>query len=315
MILCCGDALIDMIPEPTLSGTEGFVPHCGGAVMNTAVALGRLGVPVGLFTGLSDDMFGQQLTAHLCASNVDLSFAVVSSRPSTLAFVQFVSGHANYRFVDENSAGRMLDLADLPKVADKVSTLVFGGISLATEPCAEAYATLLDREHSGRVVMMDPNIREQFIPDQKRYRARLEGMLAKTDILKVSEDELDWVVPQPMPHAEKIAMLMRHGPTVVVVTRGSAGVVGFTSDGSEISVAAEKIDVVDTVGAGDTFNAGLLCKLNELGCLEAQALRTLDPEALRQALVFASKVAAISVSRKGANPPWAQEAMNYRCGA
>lgn len=310
MILCCGEALIDMIPEPTQTGTDGFVPHCGGAVMNTAVALSRLGVPTGLFTGLSDDMFGQQLTAHLRASNVDLSFAVTSSRPSTLAFVQLVSGQANYSFVDENSAGRMLDLSDLPKVPDKVSTLFFGGISLATEPCAEAYAKLLDREDPGRVVMMDPNIRAKFIPDPKRYRARLERMLAKTDILKVSDEELDWIIPQSMPHAEKITMLMRHGPTVVVMTRGSAGVVGFLSDGSEISVGADKVDVIDTVGAGDTFNAGLLCKFDELGCLKAQTLRKLDPEVLRQALAFASKVAAVSVTRKGANPPWAQEVMN-----
>lgn len=307
MILCCGEALIDMIPEPTLNGTQGFVPLCGGAVMNTAVALSRLGVPTGLFTGLSDDMFGQQLTTHLRASNVDLSLAVTSSRPSTLAFVQLVSGQARYSFVDENSASRMLDLADLPKVADKVSTLFFGGISLATEPCAETYAALLDREHSGRVVMMDPNIREAFITDEERYRVRLERMLVETDILKVSDEDLDWLIPEPMPYPKKIAMLMKRGPNVVVLTRGSAGVIGFLSDGTEVMVAAEKVDVVDTVGAGDTFNAGLLCIFSELGCLKALTLRKLDPEVLNQALVFASKVAAITVSRKGANPPWARE--------
>lgn len=307
MILCCGDALIDMIPEPTLGGADGFVPHCGGAVMNTAVALGRLGVTTGLFTGLSDDMFGQQLTAHLRASNVDLSFAVTTSRPSTLAFVQLVSGQANYSFVDENSASRMLERTDLPNVPMEVSTLFFGGISIATEPAAETYATLLEREKSGRVVMLDPNIRETLIPDQKRYRARLERMLAKTDILKVSDEDLEWLVPEPMPFARKIATLMEFGPRVVVMTRGSAGVVGFLPDGSEVIVAAEKVDVVDTVGAGDTFNAGFLCKLNALGCLDLKAFEALDAENLRQALVFAAKVAAISVSRKGANPPWAQE--------
>ncbi|GAB5439486.1 carbohydrate kinase family protein [Falsiruegeria mediterranea] len=310
MILCCGEALIDMIPELTLQKTEGFVPHCGGAVMNTAVALGRLGVPTGLFTGLSDDMFGQQLVAHLHASNVDLSFAVTSSRPSTLAFVQFVEGQANYSFLDENSAGRMLNISDLPKVPEDVSVLFFGGISLATEPGAEAYATLLDRERRERVVMLDPNIRPQFIPDQKRYRARLERMLARTDILKVSDEDLDWMIPQPLPYAEKIAVLMKRGPNIVVMTRGSAGVVGFLPDGSEVNVMAERVDVVDTVGAGDTFNAGLLCKLDELDCLDIQTLRKLDSDALKQALAFASKVAAISVSRPGADPPWAVDVMD-----
>lgn len=105
MILCCGEALIDMIPEPTLQGAQGFVPHCGGAVMNTAVALGRLGVPTGLFTGLSDDMFGQQLAAHLRASHVDFSLAAVSSRPSTLAFVRLEDGQASYRFLTKTQLG------------------------------------------------------------------------------------------------------------------------------------------------------------------------------------------------------------------
>ncbi|MEP4039029.1 carbohydrate kinase [Pseudophaeobacter sp.] len=307
MILCCGEALIDMIPEPTLQGAQGFVPHCGGAVMNTAVALGRLGVPTGLFTGLSDDMFGQQLVAHLRASHVDLSLAAVSSRPSTLAFVRLKDGQASYNFLDENSAGRMLQLADLPKVSAHVSALFFGGISLAVEPAAETYATLLEREKRDRVVILDPNIREAFIADQKRYRARLDRMLAQTDIIKVSDEDLDWLIPPNMPSAEKAAMLMSRGPRLVVVTRGSAGVLAYLPDGTEVSVAAESVDIVDTVGAGDTFNAGFLCKLRELGMLDVEILPNITPEVMESALTFASKVAGISVSRKGANPPWARE--------
>lgn len=299
-----------MIPEPTLQGREGFVPYCGGAVMNTAVALGRLGVAAGLMTGLSTDMFGVQLTEHLRASDVDLSFVVRSTRPSTLAFVRLIGGQANYSFMDENSAGRMLGMSDLPSVPEQVSTLFFGGISLATEPAADTYAALLAREKRGRVVMLDPNIRENFIPDQERYRTRLEQVLAKTDIVKVSDEDLDWLIPQPKAHAEKAALLMKRGPKLVVMTCGSAGAVGFLADGAEVRVAAEQVDVVDTVGAGDTFNAGLLCKLSELGCLNAQTLHKLNPEHLEQALAYAAKVAAISVSRKGANPPWAKEVMD-----
>jgi fructokinase len=305
MILCCGEALIDMIPEPTLQGAEGFVPYSGGAVMNTAVALGRLGVPVGLFTGLSEDMFGQQLARHMQDSNVDLSLVARSKRPSTLAFVRLDNGQAEYSFLDENSAGRMLTTADLPDVPLTVSALFFGGISLAVEPAADTYATLLEREHDGRVVMLDPNIRESFIPDQARYRARLDHMLAKTDIVKVSDEDLDWLIPQSISYADKIATLMKHGPKVVVLTRGSAGVVGFLPDGSEVSVPAESVDVVDTIGAGDSFNAGVLHKLDEIGCLGSQTLQKLDPGSLRRVLAFATKVASISVSRKGANPPWA----------
>lgn len=309
MILCCGEALIDMIPEPTLQGAQGFVPYCGGAVMNTAVALGRLGAPTGLFTGLSDDMFGQQLAAHLRASHVDLSLAAVSSRPSTLAFVRLDDGQASYSFLDENSAGRMLQLSDLPRVPAHVSALFFGGISLAVEPAAETYATLLEREKRDRVVMLDPNIREAFITDQERYRARLNRMMAQTDIIKVSDEDLDWLIPANMPSAEKAAMLMTRGPRLVVATRGSAGALAYLPNGTEVAVATESVDIVDTVGAGDTFNAGFLCKLRELGKLDVEILPHITPEILRSALTFASKVAGISVSRKGANPPWAPEVL------
>ena len=127
MILCCGEALIDMIPEPTARGDKGFVPHCGGAVMNTAVALGRLGAPTGLFTGLSNDMFGRQLVDHLRTSQVDLSLVAWSNRPTTLAFVHFDGGQTTYSFMDENSAGRMLTPADLPNLPDRVSNFVFWG--------------------------------------------------------------------------------------------------------------------------------------------------------------------------------------------
>ncbi|SLN35287.1 2-dehydro-3-deoxygluconokinase [Falsiruegeria litorea R37] len=307
MILCCGEALVDMIPDPTRQDGVGFVAHCGGAVMNTAVALSRLGAPTGLFTGLSHDLFGRQLEEHLRASHVDLSFVSWSNRPSTLAFVHFEDGKTSYEFMDENSAGRMLTAADLPNLTEEVSALFFGGISLAVEPAADTYATFLEREKSGRVVMLDPNIRENFIPDQERYRARLERMMAKTDILKVSDEDLDWLIPRSLPLAQKVALLKKLGPSVIIVTRGSAGAVGFLRDGASVSVAAQHVEVVDTVGAGDTFNAGLLRKLMELECLGIHSLRKLNEDHLERALAFASKVASISASRKGADPPWAHE--------
>ena len=166
MILCCGEALIDMIAEPTVSGAQGFVPHSGGAVFNTAIALGRLGAPAGMLTGLSRDMFGQQLAQALKDSHVDGSQVVLSDRPTTLAFVQLQDGHATYSFVDENSAGRMLRPEDMPDQLTATSALYFGGISLACEPCADAYAALLDRHGAERAVMIDPNIRPGFIQDQ-----------------------------------------------------------------------------------------------------------------------------------------------------
>ncbi len=307
MILCCGEALIDMIPTPTITGRDGFVPHAGGAVFNTSIALGRLGVQTGMLTGLSSDMFGQQLADALRASHVDTSHIITSNRPTTLAFVRLQDGHATYSFYDENSAGRMLGIDDLPVISTEVSSLYLGGISLACEPGASTYATLLEREGKARAVMMDPNIRPQFIQDIDRYRARLDGMMALADIVKLSDEDLNWMVPSPLSLADKVKVVLKRGPSVVILTRGGEGATGFLADGSEVNVPAQRVEIVDTVGAGDTFNAGVLAKLYELGALRKAELKSLSPDALRQGLENGARVAAVTVSRAGANPPWAEE--------
>lgn len=307
MILCCGEALIDMIPTPTTLERDGFVPYPGGAVFNTSIALGRLGVQTGMLTGLSSDMFGQQLADALDASHVDRSHIITSERPTTLAFVRLQDGHATYSFYDENSAGRMLGVDDLPEVSSEVSSLYFGGISLACEPGAGTYAALLEREGKARAVMMDPNIRPQFIKDIDTYRARLDRMMAMVDIVKVSDEDLNWMVPSPLSLRDKVKSVQQKGPSVVILTRGGEGASGFLSDGTEVSVPAQRVEIVDTVGAGDTFNAGVLAKLYELGALQKSKLKTLSADALSQALEHGARVAAVTVSRAGANPPWAEE--------
>ena len=307
MILCCGEALIDMIAEPTVSGGKGFVPHSGGAIFNTAIALGRLGIQTGLLSGVSTDMFGEQLISALQISHVATTHVIRSDRPTTLAFVQLKDGHATYSFMDENSAGRMLRPEDMPDQLPGVSALYFGGISLACEPCADAYAALLDRHSADRAVMLDPNIRPGFIKDQTRYRTRLNHMIAQADIVKVSDEDLDWIIPGPESHAEKIPLMLQAGPSVVVVTKGGDGATGYLSDGAEVSVPVKQVEVVDTVGAGDTFNAGVLAALHQADHLNKSALGALSASSLRDALEFGAKVAAVTVSRAGANPPWSQE--------
>ena len=307
MILCCGEALIDMIPAPTAAGADGFVPHCGGAVYNTAVALGRLGVQTGMLTGLSSDMFGQQLSAGLKASHVDVSHAITSERPTTLAFVRLVDGHATYDFYDESSAGRMIRPADMPELSAEVTALCFGGISLACEPGADAYADLLSQSAGGRAVMLDPNIRPGFIQDIGKYRARLDQMVALSDIVKVSDEDLNWIMPDPLSLQEKVDRLLAKGPSVVILTRGGEGATGFLAAGGEVHVPALKTRIIDTVGAGDTFNAGVLAKLSELGLLHKGGLAQVPEAGLQDALTHGARVAAITVSRAGANPPWAGE--------
>ena len=307
MILCCGEALIDMIPTATKQGPDGFVPHSGGAVFNTAIALGRLGAQTGMLSGISADMFGRQLIDGLEASHVDTSRVIPSDRPTTLAFVQLTDGHATYDFYDENSAGRMLVPDDMPILTDEVSALFFGGISLACEPCADAYAALLLREADQRVIMMDPNIRPGFINGIPRYRTRLTSMIAKADIIKVSDEDLNWILPDVTDQQAQIAAVLDNGPSLVVLTRGGKGATGFVANGTEVSVPAQKVVAVDTVGAGDTFNAGILAKLSQLGLLGKSEVKHLDATTLETVLQYGAKVASITVSRNGANPPWAKE--------
>lgn len=307
MILCCGEALIDMIETVTDTGEPCFAPHSGGAVFNTAIALGRLRTPTSFLTGLSRDLFGDQLRRSLSDSYVDTSLSVISDRPTTLAFVRLTDGQASYTFYDENTAGRELRPEQAPALPDEVTALYFGGISLINEPCAEFYAALALREAADRVIVMDPNIRVGFINDADRYRARLNRMIAKTDILKVSDEDLGWILPGPDALEGKVQNLLSSGPAIVILTKGSEGASAYLKDGAVIDVPARRVELVDAVGAGDTFNAGVLASLNKNGLLQKSALTRIEEHEIRAALEFGATVAAVTVSRSGANPPWVHE--------
>ena len=300
MILCAGEALIDMLPRETDSGESAFAPHAGGSVFNTAVALGRLGAPVQFFSGLSSDLFGDVLRDQLAASQVDAGPAAIADRPTTLAFVKLTDGHASYAFYDENTAGRMLSVGDLPSTS--ADAIFFGGISLVVEPCGAAYEALMLREAESRVTMIDPNIRPSFITDEDAYRGRLTRMLGAADIIKTSDEDLEWITG----NTDAEALLATTGAQVILLTRGGDGVTVVTPQGS-FDVPAEKATVVDTVGAGDTFSAGFLAQLHKSGHLTKASLPNASHDDLRDAAAFGARVAAITVSRAGANPPWASE--------
>ncbi|MCF6316982.1 MAG: carbohydrate kinase [Marinosulfonomonas sp.] len=299
-ILCCGEALIDMLPSD-----GGFMPVCGGAVFNTAIALGRLGASVGFFSGLSSDFFGDMLRGSLQASGVDSRFSITSARPCTLAFVRLVEGQAQYAFYDEGTAGRMLDTGDIPALPDTVQALFFGGISLVSEPCATAYEALMMHEAPARVTMIDPNIRAGFITDEASCRARIERMLALADIIKLSDEDLHWLRGAHDP-AELAHAFLAAGAKLVLITEGAKGAMAYSTN-HKVFVPATKADVIDTVGAGDTFNAGILAALHQLDMLTKETLDTIDEAALTTALTLATRAAAITVSRRGANPPWAKD--------
>lgn len=301
MILSSGEALIDMLPRQSTMGEPCFAPYAGGAVMNTAIALSRLGSASGFLTGLSTDLMGDVLRQTLTASNVNLDFCVVSDRPTTLAFVKLTNGSASYAFYDENTAGRMMTMADMPTLPEAVRAYFSGGIWLAVEPCGTTLEQMFLREAGQRVTMIDPNVRPGFVKDRAAYTARIDRMIAAADIVKLSDEDAVWLYGSADP-----APILSRGAKVVLITEGAKGATAHTARGS-VSFPAPKITLVDTVGAGDTFNAGFLAALDRAGLLTKSAIASLSDAALTDALSLGVRAAAVTCSRAGANPPWANE--------
>ena len=305
MIVCCGEALIDMLPRTSKEGAAVYQPFNGGSIFNTAIALGRLGIITGFFSGISTDFFGDSLIAGLKASNVDLKYSKIWDKPTTLAFVKLDNGQARYSFYDDNSAGRMLTTKDLPKLSADVNALHFGSISLIPEPGATTLEDLMQREEKNRVICLDPNIRPNIIKDRSQYLERIGRLISMCDILKISDEDVTWITGKTELGAAARKWL-NAGAKVVVITRGENGVEAFTK-GISIKLPSVNVKVVDTVGAGDTFTAGFLASLQRAGKLNKAAISYLDETSLRNAVNYAARAAAITVSRAGANPPWVHE--------
>jgi fructokinase len=306
MILCCGEALIDMLPRVSTEGETCFAPYAGGAVFNTAIALGRLGAPSAFFSGVSTDMLGEILADTLTASKVDTSFCARSGRPTTVAFVKLVNGHATYAFYDEGTAGRLLSVAELPDLPSTIGALFFGGISLVNDPAASTYEELQHRAAATRVTMIDPNIRPGFIAGKEAtYRPRIDRMVARADIVKLSDEDLHWLMG-PGDLTTLARAIIAKGPKLVFITEGAKGARGITATQDRF-FAATPVKVADTVGAGDTFNAGALAALSAAGFLTKEGLASISDATIDAALSLGTRAAAVTVSRPGANPPWANE--------
>ncbi len=305
MIVCCGEALIDFLPRKSADGADVYQPFNGGSIFNTAIALGRLGVPTGFFGGLSRDFFGDMLAEGLKASNVDLKFVKRNDWPTTLAFVKLSDGHARYSFFDENASGRMLTKKDLPEFPAGVKALHCGSISIIPEPGGGALEALVTKASKTRVISLDPNVRPGFIKSRKAYLARLSRFITRADILKISDEDIAWITGSK-DYAKAAKKWLKAGARIVAVTKGGDGVEAFTARGS-LSLPAVKVKVADTVGAGDTFTAGLLAFFSTHGLLDKKRLAAISLNDLREAMQFAARAAAITVSRPGADPPWAKE--------
>ncbi|MFD9895989.1 carbohydrate kinase [Amycolatopsis sp. NPDC059027] len=308
MIVVGGEALVDLVPgEPLDSTVDGglraLLPRLGGGPYNVALAAGRLGVPVQFLSRVSTDRFGGALVDRLHASSVGTTFVQRGDEPTTLAVVALDEhGSAHYTFYTEGTADRLVtDPGPLP---DSVTALSLGTLGMVLEPGASAYEAMLRREAArGVLTVLDPNIREALIADPAAYRARFASWLPDVRLLKISDDDAAWLAEGADPVAAAKTWV-ESGVDAVVLTRGADGLVVITDAGELAHVPSRRVDVVDTIGAGDTVQGALVAWLHSRGVTQ---LRELGADEWHEALGFAAKAASITVSRSGAEPPTAEE--------
>jgi fructokinase len=299
VIVVAGEALIDLVPQGA-GALAPLQPALGGGPYNTAVALGRLGSPTAFCSRASHDAFGEALLDGLRGAGVDVSLVERGTEPTTLAAATIdAQGSASYSFYVDGTADRLFTApAALPAATRALS---FGTLSLVLEPGASAYEELLRRAAGqGLFTALDPNIRAGLITDPDAYRARFKSWLPSVTLLKLSEEDALWLGGTPREW-------LSAGPSAVVITHGGEGLSAFTPDGTVYAVPGEEVDVVDTIGAGDTVNAALLHGLAAQDALSAEALAGLGADGWTRLLRFAARAAAITCSRAGAEPPYASE--------
>lgn len=280
-----GEVLIDLISN----GTESSAIVGGGAA-NTARALAGLGVQTSFIGGISSDEYGQRAAAELIEAGVGLEFALRSGLPTAKALIDVSSGAPSYQFQLEETATFEFARDWLP--SGEPSAVHVGSLASIIKPGCEAlfeWATLIEAP-----ILFDPNIRPNVLGDVSKYRELVEKWFSIADVVKLSEEDLDYL------YLGKLSDLLEFGPSLVVLTRGEQGITAFTSEGL-VDVPGVAIEVVDTVGAGDTVGAVLAEAIAKFG------LTGLLGEALFATLNRAARAAAITCSRAGAQPPKASE--------
>ena len=302
MMLSCGDALVDFLPVTAVDGRDALVPAVGGSCLNVAVGMARLGAEAGFVGGISTDLFGRMIADHASASEVDLRFATRSDHQTTLAFVRTVDGEPQYAFYDEGTASRHWTWRRDALPFDGIEVVHVGSTTLVDERSAAETLALVQEARRSATVSFDPNCRPNLVTDKRRYVERMAAFAAAAHIVRMSDVDFDYLYGGRDP-AREAAALIAAGVSLVIVTRGAEGAEAWHRTAGSVAVAAPAGPVVDTIGAGDSFQAALLFALHALGRSEAAALAGIGADELRRALSFAARCAAITCSRPGADPP------------
>ena len=307
MIVVGGENLIDMVQVQEPSQWPRFEGIPGGAPYNVALACARQGRDVGYATPISNDTLGHNLADRVITDGVTL-LAERRDEPSSMAVVSLIDGQAQYAFYREGTAERCVTLESVrDSIPAQTKVVMVGGLAITGGADAQIWHDIYSECHGrGIITAMDPNIRKLMISDRAAYLARFESMLTITDMLKLSDEDLEWLYPGVSP-ADGLELLRdKTTARLIVVTKGGEGAIGVV-DGTVIEVAAGHADpFMDTVGAGDTFMATLLAELDRRAQTRADfaGLTAIDLQSMMERAALA---AAINCSRSGCNPPYAHE--------
>lgn len=302
MLLSCGDALIDFLPVKSVDGRDAAVPGVGGSCLNIAVGMARLGAPAGFVGGISTDLFGRMIADHAFASEVDLRYATRSDHQTTLAFVRTVGGEPQYAFYDEATASRnwVYRRGSIP--LDEIEAIHVGSTTLADEEGATQALAMVEDACGSVTISFDPNCRPNLVRHKARYLERMDAFAAKSNIVRMSEVDFEYLYGGS-DYAGRAKSLIKAGASLVVVTRGIKGAQAWHKETKAVEVQTPTVDVVDTIGAGDSFQAALLFALRAIGRIGKEALARMNSDELGRVLSFASSCAAFTCGRAGADPP------------
>lgn len=302
MFVVCGEALFDVFSAGDTPTGMAMDARVGGSPFNVAVGLARLAQPVCFLSQVSRGFLGERLMKTLAVEGVNTTTVQRSDAPTTLSLIGLdAKGVPSYSFYGEGCADRLLSPDALATLPDGVRAINFGSYATVVGPTASTQRMLVEREYRRCLIAYDPNIRLNVEPQLEVWRDQIEWMLPHTQLLKVSEEDLQLVMPGTAP-AEFAAGALAKGVKLVIVTRGGEGAVAWNAQG-QATVPPIKVEVIDTVGAGDTFQAATLTWLAENDALSGTALASLSADRLRDALGFAARAAAITCSRRGADMP------------
>jgi fructokinase len=270
----------------------------------------RLGIPTGFVGGISTDLFGRMIADHAAASNVDLRHATRSDHQTTLAFVRLIAGESQYAFYDTETASANWTYRRGSIPFDAIDAVHIGSTTLVHDRgAAEAGALIADAKATA-TISFDPNCRPNLVHDQPAYRARMGAFAANADIVRMSDVDFEYLFGEE-DFAASAAALLAQGASLIVITRGTSGALAWHRTAGAIEVGAPAVDVVDTIGAGDSFQAALLFALHQLKRIERARLQTVGADDLRRALSFACKCAALTCTRAGADPPRRDEISGF----